>query len=945
MSPIRSLSVVGGTNILTVVTTEPWREGFDAIVVSVGRRGVGSLGTALLQQFLSLEFKQADLHAVTPRHAVVLDIAEAVAEHGDPLTKPLRWLILATVRDEPTGGALDGPGTFESARLAFGSAIAAARTAGARRLGLSLLGAGAFGMETSEIVGLMCAELAEALEGRESEPFESVTIFAADRKTIDLVEQTWLRRGQETHVDAELSGGFSVDHVEQDSRIRLSDDDMNLGAYVTMLASLIANSATPLPLSVGLFGEWGSGKSFLMGLLRNRIDELKGSKSDAYCAEIEQITFNAWHYADTNLWASLASTIFGHLAGGEDEPSVQRRARLRKELTALIEKEGTLAAAVEQATAETQRLQAEILGAEHEADISAKILILEIAKTDIGNRLDLAWKRLGITDALEQRRLVIDSMRGVGDETKVLRSALRGRRGAVIAVGAVVALLLLGASAVLPASGVALSRAALATASTALAAAAAFLGAARSGLRVLNESIGQARAEVLRQPDEPLARLYMTLEQAKARQEVLAQLRVEAIARVNEVQREIAELDPALRWRGFVSDRAASDDYRGRLGLVSTLRRDFEQLNRLMSEWRSAPKAAGMPRAIDRIVLYIDDLDRCTTRQVVDVLQAVHLLLAFDLFVVVVGVDPRWLLQSLRHEFQGNIRTTADSTTTDEMPDWTADPLVYLEKIFNVPFALPGMTTEAFARVIRRVTAVERTVGPALPRIDETAAGAEPVGDNQDRSALASDEEQVFARAGARGMPVESHSEIARVQAGLAPLRRDMTEREFDLLGALAPLIDSPRAGKRLLNLYRLLRSTRDLADSATFLGGPEAEFQAVVVLLGVLTAAPRLLGQLLWAPASQFGEGGICRRMRRTTWMQMLDELHPQQSPTGWHNCTGALRDDEAREWTQLLVRMSKANDLVGNHLDLEKFQRWGPRVARFSFVLSPFGFAAPAL
>ena len=38
--------------------------------------------------------------------------------------------------------------------------------------------------------------------------------------------------------------------------------------------------------------------------------------------------------------------------------------------------------------------------------------------------------------------------------------------------------------------------------------------------------------------------------------------------------------------------------------------------------------------------------------QVVDVLQAVHLLLALDLFVVVVGVDPRWLVHSLQSEYE-----------------------------------------------------------------------------------------------------------------------------------------------------------------------------------------------------------------------------------------------------------------------------------------------------
>ncbi|MEZ5024500.1 MAG: P-loop NTPase fold protein [Chitinophagales bacterium] len=42
---------------------------------------------------------------------------------------------------------------------------------------------------------------------------------------------------------------------------------------------------------------------------------------------------------------------------------------------------------------------------------------------------------------------------------------------------------------------------------------------------------------------------------------------------------------------------------------------------------------------VERIVLYIDDLDRCPPKKVVEVLQAIHLILAFPLFVVVVGVD------------------------------------------------------------------------------------------------------------------------------------------------------------------------------------------------------------------------------------------------------------------------------------------------------------------
>ena len=48
-------------------------------------------------------------------------------------------------------------------------------------------------------------------------------------------------------------------------------------------------------------------------------------------------------------------------------------------------------------------------------------------------------------------------------------------------------------------------------------------------------------------------------------------------------------------------------------------------------------------KPLERIILYIDDLDRCPEERVVEVLEAVNLLMAFPLFIVIVGVDPRWV--------------------------------------------------------------------------------------------------------------------------------------------------------------------------------------------------------------------------------------------------------------------------------------------------------------
>ncbi|MFM0200627.1 P-loop NTPase fold protein [Paraburkholderia fungorum] len=103
-------------------------------------------------------------------------------------------------------------------------------------------------------------------------------------------------------------------------------------------------------------------------------------------------------------------------------------------------------------------------------------------------------------------------------------------------------------------------------------------------------------------------------------------------------------------------------------------------------------------RPADRIVLYIDDLDRCPAHKVVDVLQAVHLLLAYPLFVVVVGVDPRWLMHSLAvhyQEFQGDA-----AKFTANPHEWMTTPQHYLEKIFQIPHTLRSMSEEGYGRLI-----------------------------------------------------------------------------------------------------------------------------------------------------------------------------------------------------------------------------------------------------
>jgi hypothetical protein len=173
----------------------------------------------------------------------------------------------------------------------------------------------------------------------------------------------------------------------------------------------------------------------------------------------------------------------------------------------------------------------------------------------------------------------------------------------------------------------------------------------------------------------------------------------------------------------------------------------------------------------------------------------------------------------------------------------------------------------------------------------------------------------------------------------VAALPRPLSEREIAMLSALDRLVDTPRKAKRLFNLYRMMRATRDLSESSRFLGDDEepGEYQAVAVLLGLVTAHGRLLGALL-DTAPQAGadvRGGLVQRAAGTRWTSFVADLEPRRSGDGWSNgVAGVLREHEVREWAAVHHGLSEALTEVTLY-DLSCFQRWAPRVRRFSYVL----------
>ncbi|GAB3737970.1 hypothetical protein GCM10027598_65840 [Amycolatopsis oliviviridis] len=279
---------------------------------------------------------------------------------------------------------------------------------------------------------------------------------------------------------------------------------------------------------------------------------------------------------------------------------------------------------------------------------------------------------------------------------------------------------------------------------------------------------------------------------------------------VRETEERLRRLDAATRL-GDLIEAAKTGRYGDYQGVFARVREDLADLSADLvdarNEWRQAGAKGDPP--LERIVLYIDDLDRCPPSKVIEVLAAVHLLLALPAFVVVVAVDPRWLRRCLDQHHEGLFGAGEAGK---------AGRAEYLDKIFQIVFALRPLGAAA-DELIDVLMPIEGR-GPASRGHEEWP------------------EDDAAAERGENGEPVEVLVEDKTPPTfyNMRPDRLRLTEVERDFVHRLRKRLNTPREIRKLVNLYRLVRIGIPDAELARFVGGP---YRAVLVLLTLLVADP----------------------------------------------------------------------------------------------------------
>ncbi len=660
--------------------------------------------------------------------------------------------------------------------------------------------------------------------------------------------------------------GFTADRPDGADYLDIDND-------VDAFASLIAARSVEPPLSIGLFGEWGSGKTFFMRRLRDRVAEITAWARDsgalqkdlAIYKRVAQIEFNAWHYSVGDLWAGLVEHLFTNLELYPNEPSDPVQARVE----ALLEELGLVRASLEvsdtQASAAQQRLdraeeRLSELDAQHRVELEklkqVKVRDLwEAARVqpEVIQEAQQTLKQVGYPELadsgaelyralFEARETLTQGSALVNALTRAEDRDERRRQLMALLVGGPLLGLMIGLLASLVAEWIPSSLVGMSSGLAALLAAAA---------RWIQSQAAWAN-ENLDRIDDAAQRLRQPYEQARARQaEERAQIEGE-IARlqteldITRSQRETLQIQydrleaqvrtttPESLLAEYISDRADSEDYRRHLGLFTQVRRDFENIsdflvleNRRLEGFQTLEdEERESNKRINRIVLYIDDLDRCEPDIVVKVLQAVHLLLAFPLFVVVVGVDSRWVSEALMDQYQALLGPGEPATSHD-----------YLEKIFQIPFWLQPLTVRTSARMLRGLAsnADARRPGPST----RTAAST-TVRPSADRPRPDGGQEPGQEKTAAEVEPPTASPERVRRSPDLNPQGLLITQAEAEFMEGLAPaLTRSPRALKRFVNVYRLIKVRREDPYDFVRERGPATPYKIVMLLLAIVAGLP----------------------------------------------------------------------------------------------------------
>lgn len=220
---------------------------------------------------------------------------------------------------------------------------------------------------------------------------------------------------------------------------------------------------------------------------------------------------------------------------------------------------------------------------------------------------------------------------------------------------------------------------------------------------------------------------------------------------------------------------------------------DLDEQYQLVREFRDDFSDLLKKANVKKLIVLIDDLDRCLPDRIIDNLEAIKLFLNVENTAFVIGADPRIVRDAIRHRYK-------DLVSRDESADENKRVVVdYLEKLIQIPYNLPKLSDTEVETYITLLFCEDTIVGK-----DDMEAVLQAF-----KEFRKNDRYSVFG--------IEQIKAVVNQES-----ERKQLETKVSLISKLSPLIagnldGNPRQIKRFLNTFVLRKKLADAAKLTDF--------------------------------------------------------------------------------------------------------------------------------
>lgn len=275
----------------------------------------------------------------------------------------------------------------------------------------------------------------------------------------------------------------------------------------------------------------------------------------------------------------------------------------------------------------------------------------------------------------------------------------------------------------------------------------------------------------------------------------------------------------------------------------------IEEQYQMVRQFRQDFKELLDEAKIQKLIILIDDLDRCLPDRIIDNLEAIKLFLNVENTAFVIGADPRIVRDAIRHRYKELISRDENSENGRVVID-------YLEKLIQIPYPLPKLSDSEVETYITLLFCEDLLENDELNAVH-----------NAFKEFRGKDRYSIFG--------VEQVTESITDKNTIKKLKE-----QIGLISRLSPLIagnldGNPRQIKRFLNTFMLRKKLAEVAQIADF----RDDILAKLMILEY--AEPNLFTELYGWQAQNRGYAPLLKEFEKK---KVGEEITKEDKPAKWN-------------------------------------------------------------